>query len=459
MLATGFAAARIIDANPEGKIVSLAVLGVCVACGWAALWRPQLYPVIAMAYLPFSKAFPYPILGLPGLNGSNVVLVLGLFALVRSLGGAGRRLLIGFEWLLLVYLGLGAYGAVHGALDAGRIDVVDLLIDYRTWAGPILYCFIARGVFRDRRDAEAVLTVMGWTLVLVSLVTWREGIALQDRRGMEQQRVAGILQQPNAMGSFLAYYGVPLLAIAATRGRLLRRLGALAGFLVAARAILFTYSRGAQLSLAAGCAAVVGFVSPLGLLAVGAMVASVQAYPEILPSSVRDRFAQTTQNDTEIYDEDASSQLDKSSAQRLNLWAGGFEMIRQNPLTGVGLFRFGSTVGRYTPDPIGPSDPRDAHNAYILNAGELGLPGLAALILLLLWSGAAAVVSRLKGVHPTERLLGLSCLGSLLAVMVSCMFGSRFADEALVGGFWILVGVLFGLRQLSPDEADEAVEA
>ena len=37
-----------------------------------------------------------------------------------------------------------------------------------------------------------------------------------------------------------------------------------------------------------------------------------------------------------------------------------------------------------------------------------------------------------------DRGLGVVYLSSLAAVLVSCMLGSRFSDEALVGGFWIL---------------------
>jgi hypothetical protein len=57
----------------------------------------------------------------------------------------------------------------------------------------------------------------------------------------------------------------------------------------------------------------------------------------------------------------------------------------------------------------------------------------------------------LFGQHATERILGLACLGSLAAVLTSCMFGSRFSEEALVGGFWLLAGFLFGVRSLPPD--------
>lgn len=448
--ATGFAGARLIDATPDGRLVSLLMLCVVGACAWTALFHPNLTPALLISYLPFNLTFPFQVSS--GLNGSNLVLATGLLALVISrLRRPGRSLLIGLEVLVLLYLLIGALGAVRGALAVGGIDVPDLLITYRAWAAPILLFLIARGVIEEIGDAEAFLAVLGWGLFLIAFLTWREGVELSGRRSIEQQRVPGILRQPNSMGAFLAYYASSLLAVAAAKGPRLRRLVALVACLVAARAVIFTYSRGALLALGAGAATVAGFVSPLGLGVTGGTAMIMQSYPEMIPESIRARFSQTTHGNTEIYDESVESQLDKSSAMRLNLWRGGVEMVRQNPLTGVGLYRFGRVVGHYAPQEIGPDEPRDAHNTYILMAAELGLPGLIALVTTFMWIGAAAVSSRLFGQHSSERMLGLACLGSLAAVLTSCMFGSRLSDEALVGGFWMLAGLLFGVRALPPD--------
>ena len=68
----------------------------------------------------------------------------------------------------------------------------------------------------------------------------------------------------------------------------------------------------------------------------------------------------------------------------------------------------------------------------------MGLPSLFLMLCVLLAFGLTALRLRRKHPHPVDRGLGVLYLSSLSAVLVSCMLGSRFSDEALVGGFWIL---------------------
>jgi O-antigen ligase len=451
-LSSGFAAARLIEANPDGKLVSLIVLAMLAAGAWTVLSRPKLMPVILVAYLPFSQAYPFPVLGLPGLNGSNLLLLLGIVAWVSCSLGRERRPLGVLDYLIVAYLVLGALGALRGELRGGGIDVVDLFMEYRWWAAPTLLFFVARGTIEDESDANAVLTTLAYTTFLIGALTWMEGIQMRGGRSIEEERVPGVLGQPNTMGAFLAYYGPVLLAMAVAKGRLLSRALCLAAFLVVGRAIIFTFSRGALLALLAGSGVVVGMVNPLGVgvVATGGLVA--RANPQLLPDSVRDRFGHTgTQG--HMVGEGVEDQLDKSSAERLNLWRGGFNMIRQNPVLGTGLKTFARLAPNYTPEPIEEGGARDAHNAYILTGAELGLPTLLLMVSILVGLGLAALGSWWWGADRGERRLALACLGCLAAVMVSCMFGSRFSEDALIGGFWLLAGVLSALR-LRDDEDD-----
>jgi len=254
------------------------------------------------------------------------------------------------------------------------------------------------------------------------------------------------------MGAFLAYYGSVLLGIAVARGRLVPRALCLAAFLVVGRAIIFTFSRGALLALLAGSGAVVGMVNPLGVGVVGAGGLVVRSYPQLLPDSVRDRFGHTG-TDGPMLGEGVEGQLDQSSAERLNLWRGGFAMVRQNPVLGMGLKTFARLADVYTPDPIKEGGARDAHNAFILTAAELGLPALFLLLAILVGIGMAALGSWWRGQDRGERRLALALLGCLTAVTLSCMFGSRFSEDALIGGFWLLAGTLCALR-MRGDEGD-----
>ena len=453
-IASGFGLARVIEASADGKLVSLLVLGMAVAGAWMAFTRPSLISAILIAYLPFSQAYPSPIFGLPGLNGSNLALTLGIAAWVASALSRERRALGILGVLVVAYLVLGALGAVTGQLRLGGIDVGDLLTDYRWWAAPIVLFFIARGTMEDGDDANAFLANLAYVTFVIGALTWMDGIEFRDRRAIEDQRVPGVLGQPNTMGAFLAYYGAPLLALAVAKGRWVSRALCLAAFLVVARSIIFTFSRGALLSLLAGSAAVVGMVNPVGVGVVGAAGLVARSNPQVLPGSVRDRFAQTADEDTDIYAESVEGQLDKSSAERLNLWRGGLAMMRAHPIGGVGLKRFQGIVVVYAPEPVDPEGAKDAHNAYILTGAELGLPALFVMLAILVGIGFAALGSWWRGPDLAERRLALACLGCVAAVMVSCVFGSRFSEDALIGPFWLLAGALSALRT-RPDDDDE----
>jgi len=285
--------------------------------------------------------------------------------------------------------------------------------------------------------------VMAWTTFLVGADTWKEGLDRSSFGSVDKARVRGLMEQANSMGAFLTYYGVPLLALAVGARPVRRALPYFAAFLVVARATLYTFSRGAYLALAGGSATVLLFGNPLLLAAAGGGgVAAMVLFPSLVPSSVRERFDDTTTG-TPVYAGDGTAvTLDRSSAHRLVIWRGAAGMIAAQPLQGVGLGRFQRVIGSYTEVPLRKDDPHDAHNAFILVAAETGLPSLAVLLLLFAAWGLLALRLRLGHRHPVDRSLGLAFLGSLVAVIVSCMLGSRFSDEALIGWFWMLAALV-----------------
>jgi len=207
---------------------------------------------------------------------------------------------------------------------------------YRSWVAPVLFFLFVVAIVRDARTLRT---------------SSRSWLRRHDRRRphldrgprppgarhIDASRVSGLMRQANSMGAFLVYYGVPLLALALTSKSWRRRALYLAGFLVTARAVLFTFSRGAYLGLAAGSAVVVLLRSPLLLLAgVGGGALTVAAVPSLIPSSVMERLGDTTSEEKGLYDPTAVEQLDRSSAHRLVLWRGAARMIAQHPLQGVG---------------------------------------------------------------------------------------------------------------------------
>jgi O-antigen ligase len=450
-LALGYATAlaffRVIDVTESGPAMMLFGTSFSAVAGATAWLRPRWFPLLLVAYLPFSRAYALPVLGITGANMTNLLIALGFLAWAVDRTRRPRRLRVGgAEKLLVAYVAVASLSVIQTRL-AGW-SPMDVAQTYRSWLAPILFFFIVRGLARDRHDVWATLRVMAWATVLVAGITWIEGLGRSNRGTIDAARVPGLMGQANTMGAFLAYYGSPLLALAVTVRPWRRRLPYLAGFLVAARASLFTFSRGAYLSMAAGSATVLLFGNPLLLAAAGGGgLGAAAVFPGLVPDSVVDRMKSISER--QVYaGQSVEQRLDKSSAHRLVIWHGAGKMIAQHPLQGVGMGLFPYVIGDYTEVPIREGDPTDAHNAFIRVAAEMGLPALALLMLLLLAYTRLALWNFFRRRAIPDRPVALASLGSLAALFVSCMLGSRFSDESLIGGFWILMALLVVVDRL-----------
>jgi O-antigen ligase len=445
--AAGLALARLIDVADDGKAMLAFGTTFTVVVVASALLQPRWFVPLVVAYLPFSRVYALPVAGITGANLTNLLLSLGLLAWLAGRAKPRRRLRIGPpELLVAAYV---AYGSLS-VLTASRAgtDLLTLALAYRAWLAPMLLFFIVRGLVCDRQEATAILQVMAWTTTLVGALTWVEGLDRSSRSSIEAARVGGLMMQPNSMGAFFVYYGVPLLAYGLCARPLARGAPYFGGFLVAARAVLFTFSRGAYLGLAAGATVVSALRRPLLLvIAGGASVLAVLVHPELVPESVRERMGATRER--AVFDgETDSASLDRSSADRIVIWRGAARMIVDKPLFGVGLGQFGPSIGLYTEYALDERHPRDAHNAFFAVAGEMGLPAL--FLLLLFLAALAATAARMyfgRRISP-DRPLGLACLGMLVGLVVTCMLGSRFSDESLIGYFWMLAALTVVVSRL-----------
>ncbi len=134
---------------------------------------------------------------------------------------------------------------------------------------------------------------------------------------------------------------------------------------------------------------------------------------------------------------------------RKELWPWAVTAISDFPLTGVGLGTFRLVAFRLYPLPLSPQfDIGHAHNVFLQTALDVGLPGLAVYLAILLV--AVTVGWQVARSGSDYRAISLGILAGLVAHHV---YG--LADTLALGSkpgmvFWLLLGLLAAVRQLTP---------
>jgi len=142
---------------------------------------------------------------------------------------------------------------------------------------------------------------------------------------------------------------------------------------------------------------------------------------------------------------------------RLRLWSAGIEIIRENPVIGVGPGNFGifSSASR------GPV--RSSHNNYIEFAVESGVlaPIAIAAFLIVVWFA----VSRVSNSHESPLISGtaLGIVGALTGIAAASAFGDFLLPVRSNAGYvsisgsiylWIFLGFVVGIRCRMRDKSD-----
>jgi O-antigen ligase len=134
------------------------------------------------------------------------------------------------------------------------------------------------------------------------------------------------------------------------------------------------------------------------------------------------------------YGDDASAQIHKE------LWAAGLDMVRQNPLFGIGLGNFKPRIAELHAlrDISGAEQSAMAHNSYLEYAAELGIP--ACLIFLGILASTFFLLEQVRR-HAVERkdtFLKQVALG-LQAGLIGFAGSAFFFSAEYEKPFWLVV--------------------
>jgi putative inorganic carbon (HCO3(-)) transporter len=152
-------------------------------------------------------------------------------------------------------------------------------------------------------------------------------------------------------------------------------------------------------------------------------------------------------------------ELPKSSSYnfifRQEVWRVGVDAAGDNYLTGVGLGSFRRVFTNDYESNISPEiDIAHAHNIFLQVLLDLGVPGLAAYLALLLIS--VNIGWNLISTYDPLKPLAISLLAGLFGFHIYSLTDTISLGSKTHFVFWLLMGILAGLPQMSKLASDEA---
>lgn len=258
--------------------------------------------------------------------------------------------------------------------------------------------------------------------------------------GAETFRIGGLLGHPNLFAGFVAIFAPVLLASLSVKMGQVRKTAVVIVLATAGLGLLLTLSRSGWISTAFGLAVTMGLgmvsrhharrFAPLTIIgSVGAAAAAVVASPLILKR---------------IFHSDSGA-LDFRWE-----WMGvAWNMVKENPLTGVGLNSFVFRLPGNNPyggvtelnERFGENWPV-VHNIYLIYWSEMGTPGFIALVgtfLALIFTGVFALG---KVRHPMIHAIIIGGIGGISAIALDGLASFFIRNPACGRIFWIVAALV-----------------
>jgi O-antigen ligase len=384
-----------------------------------ALW----VPVAFVALLPFVWVGP---------TAASAVIFVAWLGTLRSGGDAGSRTLrahgrlLGAMALYVVWATLSLLWAQDGSRAAA-----DLYVWYV--AGLVLVIVMSAIVTARQVRMVMVAVVIGGVLsVTAGLLAGALSPAQSALASAVevQGRLAGGSADPNYLAAGLVPAIVLAAALMSTTRNPLLRLGLLVSMVVMAIGLAETQSRGGLVAaVVAAVAALVVFKRQRASVAVCLMI--VAAVAGVWFATSPGALNRVTS-------------LDGGGTGRSDLWQVAWRIAGQHPLNGVGLdnftFQEKSFVrqpGQLTAVNLIVEKPHVVHNVYLQALAELGIVGLALLLVVMLGCvGATRRAARLFDARgqPDLATLARALMIAQLAILAAQIFLSDGDDER----FWLL---------------------
>ena len=444
-LALGYTAARISGSSSStsyGMLLLAALVLVILAFIYGL--RPVLLTA-AILGIPFqfdkNFAYDYSLSAHGAIGGISVSIttlaLVGLYALwaAELLVAPERSVRPRLQWAFpaFVYIGLATISVALATSFSLSINELTLLAQC-----VLLFIYVSSTVGTvEQLRSMIFLLLLGLTLQASLLVLQNytgtsihfAGLSSSERI-QETTRVAGTLGSPNSAGGYLASCIAVAVALLVARGVQFSRLLALAGIVFGALALVLTYSRGAWLALTIALTLLLGFLFLRGRLTrrilIFGLVVAVLGF--LMGDQIQARL---------------HSQAGGLKA-RESVDGVAVNVIRDYPLTGVGVNNYATLLSRYTPSTQWAYVP---HNKFLLVWSETGSSGC--------WHSwaSSALFSAAVGLPfaaADDRLLPYAAaLSAGFAVLIVHMNFEPFHGRPQLMLLFLLAGLLYAAANLA----------
>ena len=258
------------------------------------------------------------------------------------------------------------------------------------------------------------------------------GIGLIRHRELISQdyvlrRISSSFPHPNGFGVYLLVACVVLLALALSKNNILREKVALFFVFALSLGCLFlTKSRGAWLSFSAALL-VFGALKAKKLVAI--FLALLLVIFIMLPYTVQEHIFNLTDFEQ------------GTTWERLMLWKGTVNMIREHPILGFGVNTYSKNFPAFRPENY--PDVRYSHNCYLHMASEVGIVGAVLFLFFLVTVLTSSLGGALSMPRGKTRDLSIGLFAGLVGFALNCMVDTHLYSVNLAVFFYLLLGFCY----------------
>lgn len=321
-------------------------------------------------------------------------------------------------FILLTYLSIWS-----GVFNLGYSPFGPELHAYKRFITTFILYFLVVNIVKDKKVMGLLLGAMILMIAFEAYAALKEHYMNALWHYSDKMRITGTFSHTkgagsNELGAFFAQYLPILVAFFLVTQKRLKKLIFVGLGIFTFLALMYTYSRGAYLSIVAALF-VMGLLKSKKLLLAISIIFILLFSMHLLPVSVAERVGSIS-----------TVQADESISRRQTIWKEARIHIGESPLLGHGY------------DASGYLLPADTHNMYLDIALESGIPA----VLVLFWIfiiGFKVAYRLLKNTHEfIYQAIALGFIGCLVALAVGNIFGTRLNFFPINGYFAILMGMM-----------------